>query len=71
VEGFSLLKNSLYARFGPKSGPKHTVLGAIWTFWSPMRSHFHLSADFSNRLSFLGSPHRFSADSQPALIQRC
>jgi hypothetical protein len=47
VEGFSLLKNSLYSPFGPRSGPKHTVFGAFWSFWSPIRSHCELSADFS------------------------
>ena len=50
VEGCSLLKNSLYARFGPRSGPKHTVCGAIWSLWSPIRSHCELSADFFNWL---------------------
>ena len=46
----SLLKNSLYARFGPRSRPKHTVFGAFWSLSSPMRSHCELSADFFNRL---------------------
>ena len=44
----ALLKNSLYARFGPRMGLKHTVIGAFRSFWSPMRSHFQLSADFFN-----------------------
>ena len=47
----ALLKNSLYAHFGPRSSPKHTVFGAFWSFWSPMRSHFQFSADFFNRLT--------------------
>jgi hypothetical protein len=47
----SLLKNSLYARFGPRSGPKHTIFGASWSFWSPIGSHFRLGADFFNRLT--------------------
>ena len=47
----SLLKNSLYARFDPRSGPKHTLFGPYWSFWSQIRSHFQLSADFFNRLS--------------------
>ena len=47
----SLLKNSLYARFGPRMGLKHTVIGAFRSFWSPIRSHFELSADFFNRLA--------------------
>jgi hypothetical protein len=50
VEGNSLLKNSLYGRFGPRSGPKYTVCGAIWSVWSPIRSHCELSTDFFNRL---------------------
>ncbi len=50
VEGDSVLKNSPYARFDPRSGPKHTVFGAFWSFWSPISSHFQLSADFFNRL---------------------
>ena len=32
AEATSQLKNSLYARFDPRMGPKHTVFGAIWTF---------------------------------------
>jgi len=51
----SLLKNSLYTRFGPRSSPKHTVCGAIWSLWSPIRSHCELSADFFNRLTPLYS----------------
>ena len=47
----ALLKNSLYARFDPMSGPKQTVFGAFWSFWSPFRSHFRLGADFFNRLA--------------------
>jgi len=50
VEGYSLLKNSLYARFGPRMGLKHTVIGAFRSFWSPIRSHCKPSADFFNRL---------------------
>jgi hypothetical protein len=46
----ALLKNSLYAHFGPRSSPKHTVLGAFRGLWSPIRSHCELSADFFNRL---------------------
>jgi hypothetical protein len=52
VEGYSLSKKSLYARFGPRSGPKHTVFGAVWSLWSPIRSHCELSADFFNRLDY-------------------
>src|SRR5215204_5787534 len=52
VEGVSLLKNSLYARFGPRSGSKHTIFGAFWSFWSPIGSHFRLGADFFNRLGY-------------------
>ena len=29
---------------------KHTVFGAFRSFWSPIRSHCELSADFFNRL---------------------
>jgi hypothetical protein len=47
----SLLKSSLHARFDPRLGPKHTVFGFYWSFWSPIRSHFQLSADFFNRLT--------------------
>ena len=60
----SLLKNSLYARFGPRMGPKNTVCGASWSFWSPIRSHCELSADFLNKLMnsanfrFRGSAHQ-------------
>jgi hypothetical protein len=50
VEGNSVLKNSLYARFDPRSGIKYSVLGAIWGFWSPIYSHFQLDGDFFNRL---------------------
>jgi hypothetical protein len=50
AEWVSLLKNSLCARFDPKLGPKHTVFGAFWGFWSPIRSHFQLNADFFNKL---------------------
>ena len=50
VEGVSLLKNSLDAHFGPRSGPKHTVFGAFWTFWSLISNDFQLNADFFNRL---------------------
>ncbi len=45
-----MLKNSLYARFDPRSGTKYSVLGAFWGFWSPIYSHFQLDADFFNRL---------------------
>ena len=48
VEGYSLLKNSLYARFGPRSGPKHAELGAFWSFWSLISNDSQLSADFFN-----------------------
>jgi hypothetical protein len=51
VESVSLLKNTLYARFGPRSGPKHTVFGAFWSFRSLIRSYCALSADFFNRLT--------------------
>ena len=47
----ALLKNSLHARFGPRSGPKDTVLGGFWSFWSLISYDFQLSADFINRLS--------------------
>jgi len=47
----SLLKNSHYARIDSRSGPKHTAFGAFWSFWSPIRSHFRLGADFFNRLT--------------------
>ena len=50
-EFISLLKNSHNDRFDPRSGPKHTVFEAFCSFWSPIRSHFLLSADFFNRLS--------------------
>jgi hypothetical protein len=50
VEGSSLLKNSLHARFDSRSGPKHTVFEAFCSFWSPIRNHFQLSADFFNTL---------------------
>jgi hypothetical protein len=50
VEGYSLLKNSTYARIDPRSGPKHTAFGTFWSSWSPIRSHFRLGADFFNRL---------------------
>jgi hypothetical protein len=50
VEGGSLLKNSLYAHSDPGSGPKYTEFGTFWSFWSPIRSHFRLGADFFNRL---------------------
>ena len=50
MEGYSLLKNSLYARFDPRSSPKHTVFEASWSLPSLMRSHCELSADFFNRL---------------------
>jgi hypothetical protein len=46
----ALLKNSLYAHSDPGSGPKYTEFGAFWSFWSPIRSHFRLGADFFNRL---------------------
>jgi hypothetical protein len=49
-ERSSLLKNTLYARFGPRSGPKHTVFGVFWSFRSLIRSYCALSADFFNRL---------------------
>jgi hypothetical protein len=45
-----VLKNSLYARFDPRSGTKYSVLGAIWGFWRPIYSHFQLDGDFFNRL---------------------
>jgi hypothetical protein len=51
LEGVSLLKNSLYACFGPRSSPKRTVLGAFWSFWSLISSNFELSSDFFNRLT--------------------
>jgi hypothetical protein len=51
VEGVSLLKNTLYARFGPRSGPKRTVLGTFWSFWSLISNDFQHSADFFNRLA--------------------
>jgi len=44
-------KTSFYARFDPRSSPKHTVFGAIWSLWSPIRSHFRLGADFFNGLA--------------------
>jgi hypothetical protein len=47
LEGVSLLKNSLYACFGPRSSPKHTVLGAFWSFWSLISSNFELSSDLA------------------------
>ena len=50
VEGYSLLKNSFYARFDPRSGPKRTVCGRFRSFWSPIRGHCELSADFFNTL---------------------
>jgi hypothetical protein len=50
VEEDSLLKNPLYTRFDPRSGSEHTVFGAFWSFWSPIRTYFQLSADFFNRL---------------------
>jgi len=43
----------LCAHFDPKSGPRHTVFGALWGFWRPICSHFRLGADFSNWLSSL------------------
>src|SRR5215204_2159934 len=46
-------KTPLCAHFDPKSGPRHTVFGALWGFWRPIRSHFRLGADFSNWLSSL------------------
>ena len=49
MEGDSVLKNVLGARFGPKSGPKYTVFGGFWSLWSPIRSHREISADFFNR----------------------
>jgi succinate-acetate transporter protein len=45
------LKNSLDAHFGPRMGPKHTVFGAFWTFWSLISNDFQLNADFFNRLT--------------------
>src|SRR5215213_759973 len=50
VEGNSLLKNSLCARFDPRSGTKDAVFGALWSFWSPIRGYFRLGAQFFNRL---------------------
>ena len=47
----TLLNNSLNARFGRRSGPKHTVLGAFWSLWSLISSDFKLSSDFFNRLT--------------------
>jgi hypothetical protein len=35
----------------PQIGPQTHRFGAIWSFWSPIRSHFQLSADFFNRLN--------------------
>ena len=46
------MKNSLHARFGPRSGPKDTVFGAFWSFWSLISNDFQLRADFFNRLGF-------------------
>jgi hypothetical protein len=48
----SLLKNSLYAHSDPGSGPKYTEFGTFWSFWSPIRSHFRLGADFFNTLVY-------------------
>jgi hypothetical protein len=45
----SLLKNTHFERFDPRSGAKHTVFGAFWSFSSQIRRHFRLSADFFNK----------------------
>jgi hypothetical protein len=60
------LKNSLYASFDPRLGPKHTVFGFYWSFWSLIRSHFQLSSDFFNKLM---DPYSISYAEWPA--KRC
>src|SRR5829696_5497977 len=75
VEGNSLLKNSLYARFGPRSGSKHTIFGAFWSFWSPIGSHFRLGADFFNRLGYSQKfgckiPHKSPASASGCVPER-
>ena len=64
------MKNSLCAHFDPISGPKRTVFGAFWSFWSPNRSHFRLRADFFNSAPWPlpGHPEAMKMDPSPTLF---
>jgi hypothetical protein len=68
VKRNSLLNNSLYAHFDSRSGPKYTEFGALWSFWTPMRSHFQLSTHFFNSAPWPlpGHPEAMKVDPSPS-----